>query len=291
MKPAPFTYHRAEAAAHATEVLAQFGEDARILAGGQSLLPMMSLRIVSPGHLIDISKAADLGAVEAGTGGLDVGAAATYRRVAEHGAIKQFPIIARAIAHVGHEPIRNRGTVVGSIAHNDPAGELPAVALVTGAEVRLRSVRGSRSVPIDDFLTEAYTTTIADDELIESIRFPRPEAGSRQGFAEYARRPGDYASAGVVCQVGYRPDGSVAECRVVTLAGGGGVRRHPAAEARIVSEGGSGLNIELAAQATAASSTGESDRYHRRLIQHLAADAFGQAAGLSDRGPHGESTR
>lgn len=278
MKPAPFTYHRAEAAAHATEVLAQFGDDARILAGGQSLLPMINLRIVSPGHLIDISKTADLLAVEASTDWLTVGAAATYRRVAEHGAVNQFPIIARAIAHVGHEPIRNRGTVVGSIAHNDPAGELPAVALVTGATVRLRSVRGSRSVPIDNFLTDAYTTTIADDELIESIRFPRPAAGSCQGFAEYARRAGDYASAGVVCQVDYRPDGSVTKCRVATFAGGGGVRRHPAAEARIVSEGSSGLNIELAAQATAASATSDSDRYNRRLIRHLAADAFGQAA-------------
>ena len=278
MKPAPFTYHRAESAAHAAEVLAQFGEDARILAGGQSLLPMMSLRIVSPGHLIDISKAADLMAVEAGADGLTVGAAATYTRVAQHGAINQFPIISRAIAHVGHEPIRNRGTVVGSVAHNDPAGELPAVALATGAEVRLRSVRGSRSVPIDDFLTEAYTTTIAEDELIESIRFPPPAIGSRQGFAEYARRAGDYASAGVVCHVRYQPDGSVAECRVATFAGGGGVRRHRAAEARVVSEGNSSLDIGLAAQATAASATGDGDRYHRRLVRHLAADAFGQAA-------------
>ena len=290
MKPAPFTYHRAEAAAHATEVLAQFGDDARILAGGQSLLPMMNLRIVSPGHLIDISRAADLLAVGASADGLEVGAAATYRRVAEHGAIKQFPIIARAIGHVGHEPIRNRGTVVGSIAHNDPAGELPAVALALGAEVRLRSARGRRSVSIDDFLTEAYTTTISEDELVESVRFPRPGPRTGHGFAEYSRRPGDYASAGVACQVHYHDSGYVAGCRVATLAGGGSVRRHPAAEESITAEGAAGLDIGGAARATAASAIDERDRYHRRLIQHLAAIAFGQAAS-SHRESRGELNR
>ena len=286
MKPAPFTYHRAETAAHAADVLAQFGDDVRILAGGQSLLPMMNLRLATPGHILDISKTADLMTIKVGADGLQVGAAATYRRVAGHGAIDQFPIIAAAISHVGHEPIRNRGTIVGSIAHNDPAGEMPAVALALGAAVQLRSVRGSRSVSIDDFLAEAYCTTISDDELIEAVRFPQPAAGTGHGFAEYARRPGDYASAGVACQVRYRADGSVAGCRVATLAGGVPVRRHPAAEERIVSEGASGLDFGLAAQATAASAADERDRYHRRLIQHLAADAFGQAAPPA-RGSHG----
>ena len=286
MKPAPFTYHRAETAAHAADVLAQFGDDVRILAGGQSLLPMMNLRLATPGHILDISKTADLMTIKVGADGLQVGAAATYRRVAGHGAIDQFPIIATAISHVGHEPIRNRGTIVGSIAHNDPAGEMPAVALALGAAVQLRSVRGSRSVSIDDFLAEAYCTTISDDELIEAVRFPQPAADTGHGFAEYARRPGDYASAGVACQVRYRADGSVAGCRVATLAGGGPVRRHPAAEECIVSEGAAGLDFGLAAQATAASAADERDRYHRRLIQHLAADAFGQAAPPA-RGSHG----
>ena len=290
MKPAPFTYHRAETATHAAEVLAQFGDDARILAGGQSLLPMMNLRIAAPGHLLDISKTSDLMTIEVDAGSLEVGAAATYRRVADHDAIDQFPIIATAIGHVGYEPIRNRGTVVGSIAHNDPAGEMPAVALALGAEVQLRSVRGSRSVSIDDFLAGAFCTTISDDELVEAIRFPRPAAGTGHGFAEYARRSGDYASAGVACQVRYRPDGSVSGCRVATLAGGGAVRRHPAAEERIVSEGTASLDLELAAQATAASAADERDRYHHRLIQHLAADAFGQAAPPA-RGSHRKPMR
>lgn len=290
MKPASFTYHRAESAAHAAALLADFGEDGRILAGGQSLLPMMSLRIVAPKHVVDISRTADLMAIEIGDDGLEVGAAATYRRVSRHGMIDQFPIIARAIGHVGHEPIRNRGTVVGSIAHNDPAGELPAVALVLGAEVRLRSASGRRSVSIDDFLTEAYTTAISDDELVESVRFPWPGAGTGHGFAEYSRRPGDYASGGVACQVRYDESGSVAGCRVATFAGGGSVRRHPAAEASIAAEGAAGLNIGLAAQATAASATDEHDGYHRRLIQHLAVDAFGQAASPS-RGPLEEPDR
>ena len=283
MKPASFTYHRAESTAHAAALLADFGEDGRILAGGQSLLPMMSLRIVAPKHLIDISTTADLMAIEVGDEGLEVGAAATYRRVARHGMIDQFPIIAGAIGHVGHEPIRNRGTVVGSIAHNDPAGELPAVALALGAEVRLCSASGRRSVSIDDFLTEAYTTTISDDELVESVRFPRPGLGTGHGFAEYSRRPGDYASAGIACQVHYHESGSVAGCRIATFAGGGSVRRHPAAEELITAAGVAGLDIELAARATATSAADESDRYHRRLIQHLAVDAFRQAA-PPDRG-------
>ena len=290
MKPAPFVYHRAESATHAAELMADFGNDARILAGGQSLLPMMSLRIVAPAHLVDVSRTADLMAVEVSDDALVVGAAATYRRVARHGAIGQFPIVARAIGHVGHEPIRNRGTVVGSIAHNDPAGELPAVALVLGAEVRLISVRGRRSVSIDDFLTDPYTTSISGDEFIESVRFPRPDSGTGHGFSEYSRRPGDYASAGVACQVDYHESGSVSGCRVVTLAGGGSVRRHPSAEERITAEGAAGLDIGLAAHATAVCATGEHDRYHRRLIQRLAAAAFGEAAS-SDRESRSESSR
>jgi carbon-monoxide dehydrogenase medium subunit len=290
MKPAPFSYHRAESAAHAAALLADFGEDGRILAGGQSLLPMMSLRIVAPAHVVDISKTADLMGVDIDDDGLAVGAAATYRRVAQHKAISQFPIIARAIGHVGHEPIRNRGTVVGSIAHNDPAGELPTVALALGAEVRLRSAGGNRSVSIDDFLAEAYTTTISDDEFVESVRFPRPGAGTRHGFSEFSRRPGDYASAGVACQVRYHESGSVAGCRVTTLAGGGSVRRHRGAEESIIAGGDAGLDIELAARAVAGSAASEHDRYHRRLIRHLAVDAFGQTA-PSGREPRREPDR
>lgn len=277
MKPAPFTYHRAESAAHAAELLADFGDDGRILAGGQSLLPMMGLRLLAPKHLIDISKTADLATIENGGDGLVVGAAATYRSVARHRAADRFKIIATAIGHVGHEPIRNRGTVAGSIAHNDPAGELPAVALVLDAEVRLRSARGSRSVSIDDFLAGAYSTTISEDELIESVRFPQPGTGTGHGFSEYSRRPGDYASAGVACQVRFHADGSVAGCRIATFAGGGSVRRHPVAEGHIAAGGTAGLDVELAARATAASATDDGDRYHRRLIEHLATDAFTQA--------------
>ena len=272
MKPAPLTYHRAESAAHAAELLAEFGDDGRILAGGQSLLPMMSLRLLAPRHLVDISRTADLATIESSRDGLVVGAAATYRSVARHRAVDQFRIIGTAIGHVGHEPIRNRGTVVGSIAHNDPAGELPAVALVLGAEVRLRSARGARSVAIDDFLTGAYSTAISDDELVESVRFPKPGAGTGHGFSEYSRRPGDYASAGVACQARFHADGAVAGCRIATFAGGGSVRRHRAAEEQIAA----GAGAELAARAMADSAAGD-DRYHRRLIAHLAGDAFTQA--------------
>ena len=278
MKPAAFTYHRADTMTHAVEVLAELGDDARILAGGQSLLPLMNLRMVTPRNLIDISKTTDLMTIEDDDDGVKIGAAATYRMVAKHHTIDEFPIVGRAISHVGYEPIRNRGTVVGSIAHNDPAGELPAVALVLDAEVGLRSVRGCRSVSIDDFLTGAYSTTIDDDELIESVSFPRPVANAAYGFAEYARRPGDYASAGVACQVRYRSDGSVAGCRIATFACGGAVLRHPVAEDHAVALGSGGLNVGSAAQAVAAGIGEDDDRYSRRLVEHLATDALGQTA-------------
>ena len=237
----------------------------------------MNLRMAAPTHVIDVARTEDMRTIEVDVTGLKVGAAATYREVAAHSALAEFALLGVAISHVGHAPIRNRGTLVGSIAHNDPAGELPAVALVCDAEVMLRSTRGARSVAIGDFLTTAYSTTIEEDELVEWVRFPRPETGDRFGFAEYARRPGDYAVAGVVCRVRSQPDGSVAAVRAATFACGGAVRRHHEAEERIVGAGQDGLDIDLAADALALSATDASDTYLRRLVHQLAEDAFKQA--------------
>ncbi len=197
MKLPRFTYHRPSGVEEAVELLARLGPDAKVLAGGQSLLPVMAMRLGQPEHLVDIGRIPELGSIEAGDGLLRIGAAVPHARVEDSPVVAtQVPLVAAAMPWIGHRAIRNRGTAVGSIAHADPAAELPAVALALDAVMVARSVRSTREIPAAAFFQGFLTTALEPDELLVEVRFPAA-AASRATLLELSRRHGDYAIVGV----------------------------------------------------------------------------------------------
>jgi 2-furoyl-CoA dehydrogenase FAD binding subunit len=199
MKAAPFAYHRPDSVDEAVEALA--GGDAKVLAGGQSLVPVLAMRLGRPGTLVDITRLPGLDDLEVTDGVLRIGAAVRQRTVERSEAVRAVPLIGRAMPFVGHRELRSRGTVCGSLAHADPAAELPAVAACLDATVVLRGPRGTREVPARELVVGAMTTTAGADELITEVRFPAAAPGDGFGFAEIARRHGDFALAGVAVHV------------------------------------------------------------------------------------------
>ncbi|MDQ6692785.1 MAG: FAD binding domain-containing protein [Candidatus Dormibacteraeota bacterium] len=195
MKAAPFLYRRPASLDGALELLWQHGDEAKVLAGGQSLIPLMAMRLAQPAVIVDIADLPELRLRQ----GLAVGAAVTNSEI-EGDCDDLPPIVAAALPHIGHFQIRNRGTIGGSLAHLDPAGEWPALALLLEVKLSLRSRRGERVLSAEQFMRGPLTTAIEPDELLTTITFPADQpAGAAFGFAEVARRPGDFALAGAAC--------------------------------------------------------------------------------------------
>jgi 2-furoyl-CoA dehydrogenase FAD binding subunit len=201
MKPRPFDYVRPDTVEQAVALLAEHGDDARILAGGQSLVPMLNLRLVEAGLVVDISRIAELDAVHDRGETIEIGAAVTQNKLMEWPQLKQkLPLVAAALPFVGHFQTRNKGTVCGSIAHADPSSELPLALAVLGGQVLLRSKRGERVVVAGDFQQDMMTTAREPDELIAAVRFPVAN-GQGAAFDEVARRHGDFAMVAVAASV------------------------------------------------------------------------------------------
>ena len=200
MKPPAFAYHRPGTVAEALAVLAEVGHDGKVLAGGQSLVPLLNMRLAAPGHLVDVNWLAELDEVVCEPGAVRVGALARHARV-EHdpGATAAVPLLAQAIGDIAHTSIRNRGTVVGSLVHADPAAELPAVLVLLGGTMELASASdgGSRRVAAADFFVGPLESAVRPGELATAAVFPTPPAGSGSAWVEVARRHGDYAVCGV----------------------------------------------------------------------------------------------
>lgn len=202
MKPAPFEYHAPETVDECLAVLAEHGEDAKLLAGGQSLVPMLALRLANPEHLIDVNRVAGLASVRRENGALVLGATTrhvTLERDPEIAAA--VPLLARVAPHIGHVQIRNRGTIGGSLAHADPAAELPGVVRLLDAELQVDGPRGQRRIAAADFFETVFTTSLEPDELVTAIRFPVREAGTGFAVEQVARRHGDFALVGVMAAV------------------------------------------------------------------------------------------
>lgn len=194
MKPRKFAYCRPDTVDEALALLAEHGDDAVVLAGGQSLMPMLNLRLVDAPVIVDIGRLSDLGFIRAADGWLEIGATVTQARLLAHAQLtEQAPLLRRALPFVGHVQTRSRGTVCGSLAHADPASELPLCLATLGGQVVLRSTRGERVLPAADFQTGLLTTARAADELIVAARFPLAKAGQGAAFTEVARRHGDFA--------------------------------------------------------------------------------------------------
>ena len=230
MKPAPFAYHAASSLDEATQLLSRFGDEAKVIAGGQSLMPLLGFRLARPAHLVDVNGIDALAKIGAADGGLSLGAM-VRQRAAERSALvrERCPLLAAALPWIGHPAIRNRGTIGGSLAHADPAAELPAVAVALDATLVARSTRGERQISASEFFAGHFTTALAPDECLVEIRFPAWPGGAGATFEEVSRRHGDFAMVGVAAVVRSGAAGDVADARIVlTGVGGTPVRAHEA---------------------------------------------------------------
>jgi CO/xanthine dehydrogenase FAD-binding subunit len=235
MKAAPFDYHRPDSVEHATRLLAELDE-AKVLAGGQSLVPLLAMRLANPDHLVDVSRLAELRGVERRGDALWVGAGTPEAALeADPEVARAVPLLAAATPLIGHFQIRNRGTMGGSLAHADPAAEYPAVAVALDAELEALSPRGPRTIPAADFFTGVWTTALEPDELLVGARFPVWDGG-RCGFAvrEFARRHGDFAIAGAALGLQLDDGGRVRRCAIGLFGLGPVPRRATAAEQAVL---------------------------------------------------------
>jgi carbon-monoxide dehydrogenase medium subunit len=221
VKPAPFEYVRASSVA---EALAEIAADpeAKILAGGQSLMPLLNLRLARPSRLVDIGWLGELDRVFDDEGSVLLGALIRHRRLEIDPLLgARVPLLAAAAAHIGHRGIRNRGTLGGSLAHGDSLAELPAVMVALQATIFAESrAGGRRELPADGFFLGHYTTRLEPDELVTWVRVPVLPSGSGWGFVEFARRHGDFAQMAAACTVSLQADGSIAGLRAVLIGAG-----------------------------------------------------------------------
>lgn len=280
MKPPPFRYERACSVEEAVDLLARLGDDAKLLAGGQSLVPMMNLRLARPTALIDINPLTDLAYVRTGADGLRIGALTRHVRIERDPLIaERFDVLRRAAAWVGHYPIRARGTFGGSLAHADPAAEWCVLATLLDAELVAVGPAGERLIPASAFFEGFLETTLQGDEVLVEVRLPN--APRQAGFAEFARRHGDFAI--VAAAVAF--DDTDHRCRNVRVALGGVTRRAVRVrEAETLLEGEELTDASVAATARAAGAAVDppddvhgTSEYRRFLVTGLVARALGDA--------------
>ncbi|MGA8495228.1 MAG: xanthine dehydrogenase family protein subunit M [Xanthobacteraceae bacterium] len=216
MKPAPFRYIAARTLEQALALKAEYGEEARFLAGGQSLVPTMNFRLTQPAVLIDINPLTQLaGTRQSEPESLHIGALTRYRDLERDPATaRDLPLVAEALPHIAHPQIRNRSTIGGNLAHADPASELPAIVVALAARLRAQSTRGERWIAASEFFTGALVTALAADEMLVEVELPVAKPRSGTCFMEVARRRGDFALIGVACMVRIDDDGRCAEARV-----------------------------------------------------------------------------
>ncbi len=282
MKPAPFDYHAPRQLKEAAELLATL-PNAKILAGGQSLVPMMNFRYVVVDHLVDLGGVDDLRGIAVGEGRLRIGAMMRQRELELAPEISQHcPLMAAALRHVGHRQTRNRGTIGGSLAHADPAAELPAVCAAYDAVIHVASLRGIRQVSFQEFSAGFMATVLAPDEMIAAIELPIWRPGHGYGFHEFARRHGDFALAGAAALLDVGAGNIVRRAALALCGVAASPIRVDAAEARLT---GQPLDAALIRSAAAAawliepvSDIHAGAEYRRHLAQVLSVRALTDAA-------------
>ena len=232
MFPAAFEYHRAGSVDEGFALLQAHGGDARVLAGGQSLIPAMRYRLARPAVLIDINPIADLGYIRETDGMLVLGALARDAALEHLPWIAQrYPLLADVSKVVADPVVRQMGTVVGSLCHNDPAGDWAVAALAGRATVVVRGAKGTRTVPIDEFLVDSFTTAVADGEMALEVRFPTPSGRASASYQKLERKVGDFATASAAAQIALAADGTIAEAGIAVGAAGPTALRVTAGEA------------------------------------------------------------
>ena len=282
MKPAPFDYHAPRQLKEAAELLATL-PNAKILAGGQSLVPMMNFRYVIADHLIDLGHIDDLHGIAVIDGRLRIGAMMRQRDLETSPEIaRHCPLLTEALRHVGHRQTRNRGTIGGSLAHADPAAELPAVCAAYDAIVHVASIRGLRSVPFREFSLGFMTTALAPDEMIAAVELAIWRPGHGHGFHEFARRHGDFALAGAAALLDVGAGNVVRRAALALLGVAAQPVRVEAAEATLTGKVLDTTTIQTAAAAAwliePISDIHAGGDYRRHLAQVLSARALTDAA-------------
>jgi CO/xanthine dehydrogenase FAD-binding subunit len=249
MKPASFDYIVAESIEMAVASLAEAGPDAKIIAGGQSLVPMLNFRLLRPSLLVDINRIPGLASIEETETGIRVGALTRHHQLEMSPIIgRHLPVLSCAMTHVAHLAIRNRGTIGGSLSHADPAAELPMMALLLDAALHIASASGKRTVAARDFFLDALTVDLAAGDMVTEIALPKLPPRTGWGFEEVARRHGDFALAAVATTLTVS-DGAIAQTRIALTGVGPTALRAPAAEALLV---GHALEPKLTSRAVEA---------------------------------------
>jgi CO/xanthine dehydrogenase FAD-binding subunit len=273
MKPAPFRYVAARGIEQALALKAEHGDEARFLAGGQSLVPTMNFRLTQPAVLIDINPIAELAGVKReASGRVRVGALTRYRALERDPVTRRtLPLIDEALPHIAHPQIRNRGTIGGNLAHADPASELPAIVLTLAGRLRARSTKGERWIDAADFFVGALTTALAPEEMLTEIELPVAEERSGACFLEVSRRRGDFAIIGVACTVRLDAQRHCAEARIGLCNAGDGPVLAAAAGASLAGRAIGAAEIrEAAALVQDAIDPGGSIHASKEFQRHLA---------------------
>jgi len=283
VKPPRFDYHAPRSVDEAVALLARYGGDAKVLAGGQSLMPMLNFRLARPAALVDVNRIAALAYIREDNGTVAFGAM-TRQRTIEFSPVvaARLPLLREATRWVGHLPIRSRGTIGGSIAHADPSAEYPAVLTALAGEVVVQGPRGRRTVKAADLFETYLTTTLAAEDLVVEVRLPVMEAGAGYAFEEFARRHGDFAIVGIAAMIVGRAGGRCSAARLATAGAGPVPVRLRAAEEILERDGLGEAAIEAAAARAAELVQPDSDvhasaDYRRHLTRVLTARAIRRA--------------
>lgn len=285
MKPAPFDYFAPDSLEAAQQLISEHGDQAKLLAGGQSLIPAMNFRVVQPSALVDLNRVGELSFItDDGKAALRIGAMTTQREIEYSPVVRQHaPLLHEAMPFIAHPQIRNRGTLGGSLVHADPAAELPVVAMASGACVKVLGEDGERWVQADSFFEGMFMTAVKPDEILVEVEFPYRQPRSGWSFMEASRRRGDYAMMGVAVELQLSEDGSCGSASLVYLNAGDGPVKAPEAEAMLQGEQ---LNAQLFRAAAAHAAEHEIDPlgnlhatvpYQRHLARVLTERALQKA--------------
>jgi CO/xanthine dehydrogenase FAD-binding subunit len=282
LKPADFEYHRPRKIEEALDLLLKFGDEGKILAGGQSLMPLMNFRLAQPAHIIDINFIEGVDYVRSEKGMIKIGCLARQSRVLDDPLIRQrCPLLAEALTYVGYEQIRNRGTLCGSLAHADPAAELPAVLLALDGFVTVASTTTKREVAADDFFQSYLTTCLSGDEMLLEASIPETPPGAGWSFTEFARRFGDFAIVGVAVLL-VREQEKIADARITLTGVGDKPWREPGVEQMLIGQKASAdlfakIGVEIATRVNPGSDIHASESYRRSLATVLTRRALNDA--------------
>jgi len=289
LKPADFEYHRPRNIEEVLALLQEFGEEGKVLAGGQSLMPLMNFRLAQPAHIIDINFIDGMDYTRSDKGVLKIGCLARQSHLLDHPIVRaRCPLLAEALTYVGYEQIRNRGTLCGSLAHADPAAELPAVLLALDGFVTVGNLTTKREVAARDFFESYLTTSLSSDEMVLEASIPETPPGAGWSFTEFARRFGDFAIVGVAVLL-VRDQEKIADARIALTGVGDKPWREPNVERMLVDQRASTdlfgkIGVEIAARINPGSDIHASESYRRSLARVLTrralTDAWAKAQNL-----------